>query len=85
MNNRTIFYIILIALLIGINVFLYVKYNQKSNENEKLTEQVNQDSIRISQLTAAYDSAVVEVQSYKMQRPFKNQIRVVSVQFNRCG
>jgi len=61
------FYIILIALLIGINVFLYVKYNQKSTENEKLTEQVNQDSIRISQLTAAYDSAVVEVQSYKMQ------------------
>ena len=66
-NNKTIFYIILIALLIGINVFLYLKYNQKDNENQMLTEQVSQDSIRIAQLTEAYDSAVVEVQSYKMQ------------------
>lgn len=66
-NNKTIFYIILIALLIGINVFLYLKYNQKDNQNQQLIEQVNQDSIRIAQLTAAYDSAVVEVQSYKQQ------------------
>ena len=31
-NNRTTLLIVLIALLVGANIYLYVKYNQKEKE-----------------------------------------------------
>jgi cell division protein FtsL len=64
-NNRTIFYIILILLLLGINVYLYLKYYQKSNQSQKLTEQVNADSTRLADLDMKFQEALVNIESYK--------------------
>jgi predicted RNase H-like nuclease (RuvC/YqgF family) len=66
-NNRTIFYIILILLLLGINIYLYVKYYQKSNQSQTLTEQVNSDSLRIADLDIKFQEALVSIESYKGQ------------------
>lgn len=66
-NNRTVFYIILILLLVGINIYLYVKYYQTKNQAQTLTEEANMDSIRIADLDMKYQEALVNIESYKGQ------------------
>lgn len=66
-NNRTIFYIILILLLVGINIYLYVKYYQTKNQSLALTEEANMDSIRIADLDMKYQETLVNIESYKGQ------------------
>jgi hypothetical protein len=66
-SNRTIFYILLILLLVGINVYLYVKYNQTNKNSQNLTEQVSNDSIRIADLDLKYQETLVNIESYKGQ------------------
>jgi hypothetical protein len=66
-NNRTIFYIILILLLVGINIYLYVKYYQTKNQTQTLTEEANIDSLRIADLDMRYQEALVNIESYKGQ------------------
>ncbi len=46
-NSRTIFYVLLLLLLLGINVYLYVKYNQRSTRNQQLSTQIINDSTQI--------------------------------------
>ena len=66
-NNRTTLLIVLIALLVGANIYLYVKYNQKEKETVILREAVNVDSMRIVDLDAKYNTALVELESMKGQ------------------
>ncbi|MBA2422270.1 MAG: hypothetical protein H0V61_03495 [Chitinophagales bacterium] len=66
-TNRTIFYIGLILLLVAINVYLYVKYNQSNKNSQTLTEQVSNDSIRIADLDLKYNETLVNIESYKGQ------------------
>ncbi|MEP7129459.1 MAG: hypothetical protein ABI729_11350, partial [Chitinophagales bacterium] len=66
-NNRTIFYIILILLLVGINIYLYVNYYQSKNQVQALSEESNMDSIRIADLDMKYQEALVNIESYKGQ------------------
>jgi hypothetical protein len=66
-NNRTLIYIILIALLVGANIFLYIKYTQKEKQTIALTEALNIDSMRIVDLDAKYSSALTELNSMRGQ------------------
>ncbi|MEO5674122.1 MAG: hypothetical protein ABIQ74_05700, partial [Chitinophagales bacterium] len=66
-NNRTIFYIFLLLILFGINIYLYIKYNQRNNETQKLTEQVQSDSVQYTDLNLKYQEALVNIESYKGQ------------------
>ncbi len=66
-NDKTLIYIILIALLVGANIFLYVKYTQKEKQTFALTEALNIDSMRIVDLDAKYSSALVELNSMRGQ------------------
>ena len=66
-NNRTVFIVLLVLLLIAIQVYLYLKYTQRNTENQKLTEQVNADSVRIADLGMKYQEALANVESYKGQ------------------
>jgi hypothetical protein len=66
-NSRTIFYVLLLLLLLGINVYLYIKYNQRSTRNQQLTQQVSTDSTQIADLNMKYNEALVNIESYKGQ------------------
>lgn len=66
-NSRTIFYVLLLMLLLGINVYLYIKYNQRSTRTQELTEQVSRDSTQIADLDLKYREALVNIESYKGQ------------------
>ncbi|HYV95127.1 MAG TPA: hypothetical protein VE978_25350 [Chitinophagales bacterium] len=66
-NSRTIFYVLLLLILFGINVYLYIKYNQRTTQSQQLTEQVNDDSTRLSDLNMKYQEALVNIESYKGQ------------------
>jgi hypothetical protein len=66
-NSRTIFYILLLVLLLGINVYLYIKYNQRNTENQQLTELVTTDSVKLTDLDLKYQEALVNIESYKGQ------------------
>src|SRR5262245_35837238 len=66
-NNRSVFYIALLLILLGVNIYLYIKYNQRSTESAQLTEQVNNDSVRIADLNNKYQEALVSIESYKGQ------------------
>jgi len=66
-NSRTIFYVLLLLILLGINVYLYIKYNQRNTETKQLTEQVNADSLRLTDLNMKYQEALVNIESYKGQ------------------
>lgn len=66
-NNRSIFYILILVLLLGVNIFLYIKYSQKGTENTQLIENLNSDSLRIDQLNTEYNQALVSIESYKGQ------------------
>lgn len=66
-NNRTLIYIILIALLVGANIFLYIKYTQKEKQTITLTEALNIDSMRIVDLDAKYTSALTELNAMRGQ------------------
>jgi predicted RNase H-like nuclease (RuvC/YqgF family) len=66
-NNRTLILIILIALLVGVNIFLYVKYTQKETQTIALTEALNIDSMRIVDLNAKYSTALEELSSLRGQ------------------
>jgi predicted RNase H-like nuclease (RuvC/YqgF family) len=76
-SNRTIFYILLILLLVGINVYLYVKYNQTNKNSQNLTEQVSNDSIRIADLDLKYQETLVNIESYKGQNAMLDSIIAV--------
>lgn len=66
-NNRTLIYIILIALLVGANIFLYIKLAQKEKQTITLTEALNIDSMRIVDLDAKYTSALAELNTMRGQ------------------
>jgi len=66
-NSRTIFYVLLLLILFGINVYLYIKYNQRTTETQQLTEQANADSVRLTDLNMKYQEALVNIESYKGQ------------------
>lgn len=66
-NNRTMIYIILIALLVCANIYLYVKYNQKETMVVKEQEKIAKDSMNIVDLDAKYTAAYNEVESLKGQ------------------
>ena len=66
-NNYLTILLIIIALLAGANIYLWVKLNQKSKEAVVLREAVNVDSMRIVDLDAKYNQALVEIQSMKGQ------------------
>ncbi|MBA3649178.1 MAG: hypothetical protein H0W62_11620 [Chitinophagales bacterium] len=66
-NNRIILLWVLVALLIGINIFMYVKFAKKSTETQQLTEEVNSDSIRIADLDTKYNESLVSIESYRGQ------------------
>src|ERR1700722_13586086 len=76
-NNRTIIYIVLIALLVCANIYLYVKYNQKEKETIVVKEAVNLDSMRIVDLDAKYTAAYNEVESLKGQNSSLDSIITV--------
>jgi hypothetical protein len=64
-NTRTILYIIAIALLVCANIYLYVKYNQKDNNEAKAEAKVYNDSISYVALQADYSKVSKDLDSYK--------------------
>ena len=66
-NNRSIWVIILIALLVGTNIYLYVKLNSKQEVVKELTTAANMDSLKISDLDTKYTSALNDIESLKGQ------------------
>lgn len=66
-SNRTIFIVLLVLLIIASQVYVYIKFNQRSMENQRLVEQVNADSIRIADLGLKYQEALANVEAYKGQ------------------
>jgi hypothetical protein len=66
-NSRTVFYVLLLILLLGVNIYLYVKFNQRNSESQQLTEQVSSDSVRLTDLNMKYQEALVNIESYKGQ------------------
>jgi hypothetical protein len=66
-NNRTVFIVILVLLIIASQVYVYIKFNQRTVENQQLMERVNADSIRIADLGLKYQEALANVEAYRGQ------------------
>ncbi len=66
-SGGTVFYVLLLLLLLGINIFLYVKYNQRNTETQTLSQQVTTDSVQFTDLNSKYQESLASIESYKGQ------------------
>lgn len=66
-SNKTTLLIILIIILACVNIYLYVKLNNKQQTVKELIEVTNMDSIKIADLDTKYTSALSDLESLKGQ------------------
>ncbi len=66
-KTRSVFYIVLLLLLVGLNVYLYLRLNQLERRSEQVTKEIAEDSLRLVELDLKYQEALASIESYKGQ------------------